>query len=107
MNHLYQKELRRITNDIIKNYKPEKIILFGSFAYGEPTRSSDIDLLIIKKTKKSRIERTKELLLMVDNKVPFEPVIYTPEEVDQRAREGDFFIEDILSKGKILYETVL
>lgn len=106
MEKLFQRELKIITKRIIKEYKPEKIILFGSFAYGKPTRASDIDLFIIKKTKKNRIERTKEVLLMIDNKVPFEPVVYTPEEVKRRKKQGDFFVEDIFSKGKVLYETV-
>lgn len=106
MSKLFQEEIRSITKQVIEKYKPEKIILFGSFAYGKPTRASDIDLFIIKKTKKNRIERTKEVLLMVDNKVPFEPVVYTPEEVRRRKEQGDFFIEDIFSKGKVLYEAV-
>lgn len=49
-----QKEIKRITKQIVKNYNPEKIILFGSFAYGKPKPSSDIDLLIIKKSRKKK-----------------------------------------------------
>lgn len=104
MKKEYQKQLKRISQTIITHYKPERIILFGSFAYGEPNASSDIDLLIIKRTRKNRLERTKEILLLVDNQIPFEPIVLTPKEVKQRIKEGDYFIEDVLAKGTLVYE---
>lgn len=47
-----EQEIKKITNQIKKKYKPEKIILFGSFAYGEATKDSDVDLFIIKKNER-------------------------------------------------------
>lgn len=52
MIKLYQEEIKKITTKIVKKYKPEKIILFGSFTWGKPTKDSDVDLLIIKNIKK-------------------------------------------------------
>lgn len=99
-----QAEIRSITRTIVRGYKPEKIILFGSYAYGKPKPSSDIDMLIVKKTKKRRIDRIKDVLYMIDNDFPFEPIVYTPREINERLILGDFFLETVMQKGKILYE---
>lgn len=101
---LYQKEIKKIVNQLEKKYKPEKIILFGSCAYGKLKPSSDIDMLIIKKTLKKRIERIKDVLFLIDNDLPFEPLVYTPFEIKKRLALNDFFIKDIFKKGKIIYE---
>jgi len=99
-----KKEITKIVKQIKEKYKPEKIILFGSFAYGEPKPSSDIDLLIIKKSKKKRVERIKEVLMKVKSELPLEPLVYTPKEIKERLDLGDFFFQDIFKKGKLLYE---
>ena len=99
-----QAEIKSIMRKIVREYKPEKIILFGSFAYGKPKASSDIDMLIVKKTKKRRIDRIKDVLYMIDNNFPFEPIVYTPREINERLTLGDFFLQTVMQKGKILYE---
>ena len=62
----YQSEIRKLTEVISKEYKPEKIILFGSMARNQANEDSDIDMLIIKKTKKRKVERIGEVLNLVD-----------------------------------------
>lgn len=96
-----------IAKKIKTNYKPEKIILFGSYAYGKPTRDSDIDMLIVKKTKKKSMDRwftLKKLCQDPNRGIPFSPLVFTPKELDYRLSLGDQFIKDILGKGQILYE---
>ncbi|MFH1258482.1 MAG: nucleotidyltransferase domain-containing protein [Elusimicrobiota bacterium] len=100
----FQQEIKKIAKQIIQNFKPEKIILFGSFAYGKPKPSSDVDLLIIKKSKKRKVERIKEILMKVESILPFEPLVYTPKELKERLDLGDYFFVTIVKKGKILYE---
>lgn len=96
-------------NQIVKNlkrYKPKKVILFGSRAWGKPGKDSDIDLLIIKKTKQNpykRIPEARSYLHDVD--WAFDLLVLTPAEVEKRLRLGDFFIENIIKKGKVLYES--
>lgn len=101
-----EKKTKELTEKIVKEYSPEKIILFGSLAWGKPHKWSDIDLFIIKKSKKRRIERERELRMrLIGNKFPpMDLLIYTPEELRKRISIGDFFINDILKSGKILYE---
>ena len=104
MTKLHQKEIENITKQIVKKYKPEKIILYGSFAYGKPKSNSDIDLLIIKKTNKRKVERIKEILMKIKSDLPLEPLVYSPKECRERLNLGDFFFLDIFKKGKVLYE---
>ncbi|MEK7482584.1 MAG: nucleotidyltransferase domain-containing protein [Patescibacteria group bacterium] len=99
-----QEKIKNIANQIVKNYKPEKIILFGSFAYGAPKPSSDVDLLVVKNSRKKRVERIKDLLMAIESDLPVEPLAYTAKELKKRLDMGDFFFHDIISKGKVLYE---
>lgn len=105
------KRIRKVILDIAerikKNYNPDKIILFGSYAYGKPTRDSDIDMLIVKETKKRSMDRwftLKKLCQDPNRGIPFSPLVFTPKELDYRLSLGDQFIEEILEKGQILYE---
>ena len=79
-----RKIIQRLAEVIAGTYKPEKIILFGSFAYGEPDEESDIDLLIIKKTRKPFFERLYEVRRIssdVRRGYAFEPIVMTPGEL--------------------------
>ena len=100
---------KKITNQIVKSlkpYKPGKVLLFGSFAQGKSKRDSDIDLLIIKKTKSSHSKRIPEVRMYLYNiDRAFDILVMTPEEIKKRLKMGDFFIEEIFQKGKLLYET--
>jgi predicted nucleotidyltransferase len=105
-----EEVIKKIVDLLIKKYHPDKIILFGSYAYGKPTEDSDIDLLIIKAIdEKRRIDRIVEVRKLVHNSIkrigiPFSPIVLTKEEVDKRLEMGDDFIEEITTKGKVLYE---
>ncbi len=100
-----QKEIKRITDRIVEKYQPEKIILFGSYAWGKPTEDSDVDLFIVKKSRKRKIDRERELsrYLFGNNFPAMDLLIYTPAETRKRLDIKDTFIEDIISKGKTLY----
>lgn len=105
------KEAKRLilemVEKIIASYQPLKIILFGSYAYGEPDQDSDIDLFIIKDTTERPIDRRVNVRRIVSDKrrrIPFEPIVITQKELEKRIRIGDQFIEEILTKGETLYE---
>lgn len=101
---LINQKLSEITEKIVNEFKPEKIILFGSYAWGNPNTDSDIDLFVVKKTDKSRLERGVEAeKILWGFGVPIDILVYTPEEVQNRLQLKDFFIENIFTKGKILY----
>ena len=102
-----QALIRRIADRIVREYRPLKIILFGSYANGTPDEDSDIDLFIIKETADRPIDRRVEVARIVSDPtrlVPFEPLVLTPEELRRRLRIGDSFVAEILEQGEVLYE---
>jgi predicted nucleotidyltransferase len=102
-----QRDLQRLLEMLIANYKPEKVILFGSYAYGTPTRDSDLDLFIIKETSSTPFQRRVEVRHVCDDlqrHTAFQPLVATPEEWRQRIEMGDPFFLEIAKKGRVLYE---
>ena len=95
--------------DSIKEEAPEKIILFGSYAYGTPDNESDIDLLIIKDISPSKIRDYKlniKLKLWELTKkwnIPVDIIVDNQQRIDQRINDGDLFYKEILTKGNVLY----
>jgi predicted nucleotidyltransferase len=105
-NKRIQSIIDNIVEKIIAEYEPEKIILYGSFAYGKPTRDSDIDLFIIKDTELERIYRfaeVKRLIYKPGRRIPVSPLVYTPGELSERLTAGDDFVKEILDRGEVLY----
>lgn len=102
---ILKKELDRISDIIINKYSPKKIILFGSLAHGKVHRWSDIDLVIIKDTKRRFLDRIGDVLFMTYPRVGTNIIVYTPKEVGDFIKEDNyFFTDEILNKGKVLYE---
>lgn len=100
----YRKALETVVKSLRDKYHPEKIILFGSLTRKNIAEGSDIDLLIIKETDKNPWERAREVESIVERKVPFDLLVYTPEEIRDRLKINDFFIEEIFEKGEVIYE---
>lgn len=97
--------LRAITKRIVENIHPEKIILFGSYAYGEPTLDSDIDLLVIMRNRKRSIKNAMTVDKLFSNRrFGMDILVRTPQELKARLERGDPFMQDITQKGKLLYE---
>jgi len=97
------KEIDKIKNQLIEKYKPEKIILFGSTAWGEED-INDIDLFIIKKdVPYFGADRILELYRLMDTDAPVDFFVYKPEEAEERLSLGDPFIKKIFKEGKVLY----
>jgi predicted nucleotidyltransferase len=91
---------------IVSKLKPEKIILFGSYAYGNPTQDSDVDLLVIMNTKAKDVDRYVAVSnLLYPRQFPVDILVKTPKEIEAEARKkSNFFLREILKKGKVLYE---
>jgi len=94
---------------ILKQYGIEKIILFGSYAYGMPNKDSDIDLLIIKnipanETRDFRIKLKKALWLKLGKlSYSFDILVDNEQRIKERIEMGDLFYKEIYSKGKTIY----
>ena len=97
-------EIKNITDQIIKKYKPQKIILFGSAARGEfDPQKSDLDFFVIKNDKRNIHDRMVTLYRLVKKQTPADFLVYTPQELQTRVKLGDPFILSIIEEGKVLY----
>ena len=103
---LAQQTLQHIVRRLVESYQPQRIILFGSLAYGEPDQDSDIDLLVVKDTTESPLERrvrVRQLVTDPQRRIPFSPLVLTPAELEQRLALGDAFYQEIVRRGRVLY----
>src|SRR2546425_1763282 len=97
-----EREVHRMTEVLIREYEPEKLILFGSAAQGELHEWSDLDLVVIKRTDKPLLERIGEVLRLVRPKVGLDVLVYTPEEMEDLIDERRVFVlEGIIYKGGV------
>jgi predicted nucleotidyltransferase len=98
-----QEKLKEVITKIVSAFHPERIILFGSHAWGTPGPDSDVDLFIIKET--DDVRRTAREIdgLLFPRLFPIDLIVSTQKQVEKRKEAGDFFINDILSKGKVVY----
>jgi len=94
-----------MTEILIREYQPEKLILFGSVAQGDIHEWSDLDLVVIKKTEQPLLERIEEVLRLIRPKVGLDVLVYTPEEVEDLVDERRVFVlDEIIYKGAVAYE---
>ena len=89
---------------IVQEFQPERIILFGSYAYGTPTADSDVDLLVILPFEGQAPRKSLEILNKINPSFAVDILVRTPEQVQQRLAWNDFFLQEIIEQGKVLYE---
>ena len=100
-----QAEIQQLVDQLVAGYQPEKVILFGSHAYGTPHEDSDVDLFVIKDDPRPRFERELDARLALDSGlVPLDLIIYSPKELARADRPWNGLVRDILDKGRIVYE---
>jgi uncharacterized protein len=97
--------IRLLARQIADRFHPQKIILFGSYAYGQPRPESDIDLLIIMKTELRESKQALQIRQFLNPLFGLDLIVYTPEKMDQRLALGDFFLSEIIERGIVLYES--
>ena len=100
------KTLPRAVRRIARELNPEKIILFGSYANGQPTPDSDVDLLVVMNT--SVLNQTQRSWpvsqCLVPRPFPVDIIVRTPEELSAFLERNHFFYREIVSQGKVIYE---
>lgn len=99
-----EEKIKNLVDKIVEEYQPEKVILFGSYAWGEPTEDSDADLFIVKNSGKNSLEMMQEVnRIIMKRNIPMDILVYTAEQLKKREILGDPFVGRILKLGKILY----
>ena len=100
-----RRDIRLVCNRIVREFRPQKVILFGSYAYGRPTPDSDVDLLVIMPLRGRAIDQAIAISSRLDHRFPIDLLVRSPEEVRRRLGLNDFFLLEITQKGKVLYES--
>jgi len=98
------REIKSLCEQIAREFQPEKIILFGSHAYGKPEWDSDVDLLVIMPFKGTPHRQAVEIRSRIDAGMSLDLLVRTPQQVSQRLEMGDSFMREILERGKVIYE---
>src|SRR5436189_120206 len=97
--------IRRYARQVAETFKPEKIILFGSQAYGTPHEDSDVDLMVVMPTRDTSAQALR-IWNALDAPFPMDLLVRTPAEWEWQLADGDMFIGEIAMRGKVLYEAV-
>lgn len=103
MEKISKRSIHAFARRVAKEFKPKKIILFGSYAYGKPTADSDVDMLVIMPFEGRGARKAAEILIALDPRFPIDLLVRTPEQIRTRIKLGDYFIREIVQKGKVLY----
>lgn len=103
-NKVPLRTIRQFARRVAKQFQPEKIILFGSHAYGTPHEESDVDLLIVMPCRNSG-DMAFKIRCAIEPPFTAHLVVRTPYAMEWRLREGDSFLKEIVTKGKVIYES--
>jgi len=95
--------IRRFARRIAERFRPEKIILFGSYAYGTPHVESDVDLLVIMPAR-DVVNQAIRTSLAFEEPFALDLIVRTPRQIERGLRDDDWFLREIVEKGKVLYE---
>jgi uncharacterized protein len=103
---IQRREIRKWCARVAREFRPDKIILFGSYAYGNPSKDSDVDVLIVMRlaTGQREVRQAAAIRERVHAGFPMDVLVHTPEQIARRLARGDGFIADILRRGRLMYE---
>lgn len=104
IDKITMKSIREYSAGVAREFRPERIILFGSHADGSSNRDSDVDLMVIMQFEGKASDKSAEIRSRVAAPFPLDLLVRTPEKIRSRLAGGDCFIADILERGKVLYE---
>ncbi len=96
--------IHAVAQRIVEKFTPEKIILFGSYAYGNPQPSSDVDLLVVMKTELTpRGQRLQIARALSPRPFGLDILVRTPADLQRRLALGDFFLREVVSTDLVRF----
>lgn len=95
--------IRRFARRIAERFQPDKIILFGSYAYGTPHNESDVDLLVIMPAY-NVVNQAIRIGLAFEREFSFDLIVRTPKQIERGLKDDNWFLREIVEKGKVLYK---
>jgi len=100
-----QEAIDEVVRQIVERFKPQKIILFGSYARGNPRPESDVDMLVVMDTSLKEVQQAIQICQQIEYRFGLDLIVHTPEQLAERLKMGDWFLRDVLKEGTIIYET--
>ena len=97
--------ISELAERIAREFHPQRIILFGSSATENAAEDSDVDLLIVMPTGGSGLRKAAEIMSKISPRIPVDLIVKDPEDLQRRLEANDFFLREVVEKGKILYES--
>src|SRR5204862_536506 len=101
--HVPMSVIRQYARAVAEHFQPEKIILFGSYAYGTPHADSDVDILVVMPAR-NQLDQAFKIHWTIQPPFPLDIIVHTPKNMKWRLEEGDSFLREIVTEGKMLYE---
>lgn len=98
------REIQRYCDSIAAAFKPRKIILFGSYAYGKPTEDSDVDVMVVMPKKRYRRDLGVRVRTRVPADFPVDVLIEPDDRLQRRIDDRECFILDVTENGRVMYE---
>jgi len=99
-----RNKIHAFVDEVVRQFRPKRVVLFGSYAYGEPNEDSDVDLLVIMPHKEHSAVQAAEILKCIRAGFPVDLIVRSPQTIQQRIEMDDYFITEILGQGETLYE---
>jgi predicted nucleotidyltransferase len=100
-----QAAIDEVVRQIAEKFHPQKIILFGSYARGNPRPESDVDMLVVMDTPLKEVEQAIEICQQIEYRFGLDLIVRTPERLQERLEMGDWFLRDVVEEGKVVYES--
>lgn len=98
------RAIRAVAKQIADKFSPDRIILFGSYAYGKPRPESDVDLLVVMETPLRSTEQAIQIARAIDYHFGLDLIVHSPKRLTERLALGDLFLREIVERGQVLYE---
>jgi predicted nucleotidyltransferase len=103
-NTVSLKNIREIVQQIVERFRPQKVILFGSYAQGKPTQDSDVDLLVVMETNEQSLHAAARISAAIDHPFPLDILVFRPSDLQASLERKGVFATEIMAKGIVLHE---
>lgn len=98
-------QIKKLCDQIVQGFNPDKVILFGSYANGKPDADSDVDIMVIMPFQGRSVDQAIEIRKNVSVNIALDLMVRSPAQIEERLDSNDFFIKEIIDEGKVLYES--
>lgn len=101
-----RSDIQATCDDIVREFSPLKVILFGSYVYSTPTEDSDVDILVVMDIpEEGTRKKAVEIRLRIPHRFPMDLLVRTPREIAFRVAHNDWFLREVMEGGEVLYES--